>query len=202
MIPQRPEKQRWPLDEATRLALAIVGALEPLCARVCIAGSIRREKPDVGDIEILYIPKTEARQVPGDMFASETRNLVDAWLEDRMQSGVIIKRPNTIGNYSYGPKIKLMIHVPMGIPIDFFSTTEASWWNYLVCRTGPAESNKAIAERAQYMRQTWKPYSPGYLREVDGALAGDPKTFETVPMHSEAEVFAHVGMPYREPKDR
>lgn len=198
MIGNQPKK-RWPLDEATKLALGFVAVLEPLCDRVCIAGSIRREKPDVGDIEILYIPKTSTRQVPGDMFASETVNLVDAWLQDKMKEGLLAKRPSVIGNFSYGPKIKLMWYTPTGIPIDFFSTPEESWWNYLVCRTGSADTNKRIAERAQGMGQTWKPYSPGFLRRVE---VEGPEQFEIEPMHSEKEVFAWVGLPYLEPKDR
>lgn len=201
MIGDTPDKKRWPLEVATVLALGFVGELEPLCDRVCIAGSIRREKPMVGDIEILYIPQTGTRDVPGDMFARETVNLVDAWLNFNMAAGQLAKRPNAIGNYSYGPKIKLMIHTPTGIPIDFFSTTEESWWNYLVCRTGSAETNKRIAERAQGMRQTWQPYSSGFMRTIEGAEPG-AADHETVPMHSEREVFAHVGLPYLEPKDR
>ena len=35
-----------------------------------------------------------------------------------------------------------------GIPVDFFATTEEAWFNYLVCRTGPAELNTRIASAA------------------------------------------------------
>ena len=49
------DKQRWPAAIARKVADELVEALTPRCEQICIAGSLRRGKPDVGDIEILYI---------------------------------------------------------------------------------------------------------------------------------------------------
>jgi hypothetical protein len=38
-------------------------------------------------------------------------------------------------------KASLRIANRTGIPVDLFAATEDNWWNYLVCRTGPADSN-------------------------------------------------------------
>ena len=45
------------LQKAKAIAEELKALLEPVCQRVEIAGSIRRQKPEVGDIELLVIPK-------------------------------------------------------------------------------------------------------------------------------------------------
>src|SRR5690348_18038472 len=50
-------KQRYPACEAWQVARPLAFALERVCERVEIAGSLRRKKAEVGDIEILFIPK-------------------------------------------------------------------------------------------------------------------------------------------------
>ena len=47
------------LTKAREIADRIVVLLKPYCARVEIAGSIRRRKADVHDIEIVCLPKDE-----------------------------------------------------------------------------------------------------------------------------------------------
>jgi hypothetical protein len=49
------------------MAEDVHNALAPYCTKICIAGSIRRRKPDVKDCEIVAIP----RQVPGGLFGDE-----------------------------------------------------------------------------------------------------------------------------------
>ena len=44
------------LEKARDIAEKIEAVLESSCERIMIAGSIRRRKPDVGDIELLCIP--------------------------------------------------------------------------------------------------------------------------------------------------
>ena len=69
------DKPRFPADEAKAVAAEIMRWLDPACERLVIAGSLRREKPIVGDVEILYNPKTEVRANPEDMFNALTINL-------------------------------------------------------------------------------------------------------------------------------
>jgi len=52
------------LSEATDYANYLKQELEPYCDRIEVAGSIRRQNPEVGDIEIVCIPKT----VKGGLF--------------------------------------------------------------------------------------------------------------------------------------
>ncbi len=45
------------IEEASILADEVRCALEPFCSRVEVAGCIRRKKADVGDIDIVAMPK-------------------------------------------------------------------------------------------------------------------------------------------------
>ena len=85
-----------------------------------------------------------------------------------------------------------MRHVPSGIPVDLFATTEACWFNYLVCRTGGADNNLAICFAAQRAGWKWTPYGPGFTRGSG----------EVHLVRSEREVFEFVGLPYLEPEQR
>jgi hypothetical protein len=62
------------------------------------------------------------------------------------------------GLKQHGPQNNLMRHVATGLPADLFATTEANWWNYLVCRTGPVVSNLWIALEAKARGWHWNPY--------------------------------------------
>ncbi|GAH73129.1 unnamed protein product, partial [marine sediment metagenome] len=45
------------LEKAKVIAENLKSLLAPVCEKIEVAGSIRRQKPDVGDIELLCIPK-------------------------------------------------------------------------------------------------------------------------------------------------
>lgn len=185
------EKPRFSNAVGMKVAAELCAALKPVCERLIVAGSLRRRKPTVGDVEILYIGKTEVRQDPADMFASITVNLADEAIAALEKSGVLERRKNVNGSEMYGPKNKLMRHRASGLPVDLFAATAENWWNYLVCRTGPADSNTRICMAAQDRGWKWNPYGAGFSR--DGEIRA---------MESEAEVFAFVGLPYAQPEER
>ena len=141
--------------------------------------------------EILYIGKAAPHRVKDDFFATYTANLADETIEALERGGIVVRRTNVNGSQMYGPKNKLMRHKATGLPVDFFSATEANWWNYLVCRTGPADSNTRICMVAQDRGWKWNPYGAGFSR------GGELRE-----MASEEAVFAFVGLPYAQPKDR
>ena len=185
------DKPRFPREVGLQVAAELCAALKSSCERLIVAGSLRRQKPTIGDIEILYIGKAAVRRVKDDFFATYTANLADETIEALERGGIVVRRTNLNGWQMYGPKNKLMRHKATGLPVDFFSATEANWWNYLVCRTGPADSNTRICMVAQDRGWKWNPYGAGFSR------GGELRE-----MASEEAVFAFVGLPYAQPKDR
>jgi DNA polymerase (family 10) len=148
--------------------------------RMVVAGSIRRRKPEVGDIELLCIPRFENGV---DMLDKELGKMRDL--------GILDLRRNKRGSTTYGPKNKLMVHVPSGIGVDIFSTTEECWPVALVVRTGGKQTNIRISMAA---------LAKGYEFHAYGSGFSTPQG--EIVCRSEQEVFDAVGLPYREPWER
>lgn len=186
------DKPRFAACIAARVAAELEAVLEPACLRILVVGSLRRRRPAVGDLELLYIPRLEARPDPGDLFGRPVWvNQADEVIARLEAAGTLERRRNVKGSEMFGEKNKLMRHRETGLPVDLFTATADNWANYLVCRTGPAESNTRIAMAAQARGWEWNPYGPGFSRGM-----------EVVAMPTEQRVFEFVGLPYREPSER
>ena len=113
--------KRYPWAEAMAVAQDLQARLVPSCqpGRCVIAGSLRRNKPTVGDVELLYHPKMGTRRI--DLLKSEAYSIADEVIENMVRCGILNKRPNKNGVFTWGPKNKLAIHVASGIPVDFFA---------------------------------------------------------------------------------
>src|SRR5262245_56308348 len=104
-------KQRWPREAAEAVADELMAALEPHCETLLVCGSIRRLRPTVGDIELVFISRTGTKPDPADLFgqpipadfaADKVNNLVS--------EGVISKRVRTDGALTWGAQNKLALH--------------------------------------------------------------------------------------------
>lgn len=176
----RRSNLRVELARARLIAEELKALLAPECQRIEVAGSIRRRKPFPNDIELLCIPK----YVDGvDQLDEEIKKL--------MAEGLLGHRRNVRGSIAYGPKNKLLVHLPSGIGVDVFSTDEECWWVSLVVRTGGEVTNKRIATAA--LRKGWhlQAYGHGF-----STPQGD------VVCRAEDEVFRAVGLPYMAPERR
>jgi DNA polymerase (family 10) len=184
------DKQRWPAAIARQVADQLVEALTPRSEQICIAGSLRRGRADVGDIEILYISRMGQVHKPGELFPQKG-SLADELLEQWLTKGIITMRPNVNGSTTWGTWNKLAVHGASGIPVDLFATTAERWFVSLVVRTGSADMNITLASSAQ---------KRGMKLEAYGGLIGayGEKIFPA----SEREVFERLGVPYREPPER
>ena len=164
------------LEKAKAIARDLVYELTPGVNRIIIAGSIRRRKPEVGDIELLVIPRA---------------NYLDKILDGLMMQGILGMRLNKRGQRVYGSKNKLMLHIPSGIGVDIFSTDEVCWPVALVVRTGGEKTNKWIATAALRKGYRFHAYGSGFSTP-QGDIVCD----------SEREVFEAVDLPYLEPWER
>lgn len=184
------EKQKYPNAAAMAVGLELQEALAPFCERIAIAGSLRRERPLVGDAELLFIPKAEDR--PVDMFYSLPFDLAWEAIDFMVTAGILSKRPSSIGVFTWGPKNKHAIHRG-GIPVDFFATSKEAWWVSLVIRTGGKATNLALTTGAQ---------KAGYSLNAYGVGVTHLRTGQVIPATSERHVFELCGVPYLEPKYR
>ena len=107
-------------EEARKIALKYLNILKPYCTRIEIAGSIRREKPEVKDIEIVAIPGNI------ESFAREVNKLQKV-------------KGEPTGKYTQ--RI-----LPEGIRLDLFIANEKNWGLIFAIRTGSANfSHKILA---------------------------------------------------------
>lgn len=187
-------KPRVPAKIALEVARQFVRFLKPRCERIIVAGSLRRRKPFVRDVEILYIGRRELVPDKGDLFGAQTSvDATERAIAVLLELGLIAKRPKSDGTFTWGPQNKLAIHVESGLPVDLFSATRETWFNYLVCRTGGAKNNVRICNAAIARGWKWNPYGEGFART-------NPDERRVVT--SEREVFDFVGLPYLEPWER
>jgi DNA polymerase/3'-5' exonuclease PolX len=189
-------KIKHPRAKALEVARELTAALRELCEpeRFIFAGSLRRLKPEVGDIEMVYVPKVALLPDPADLLGNPTPTvLFDRQLAVWLHKGVLAKRVGEKGGTAWGSQIKLAVHVASGIGIDFFEAAKRNFWTVLVCRTGSAESNMRVCQAAEARGLKWNPYL-GFEDRRTGELLYVPE--------SEEAVFAHVGLPYLQPKDR
>ena len=136
-------KRRFPLHEARLVADELVGLLQPVCERIQVAGSVRRLKPDVGDIELLCISRAGSQ----DLFGDVPLYLLDGRVQELIQATTLGYRLNKDGHRTFGPLNKLLYHVRSEIPVDIFITTVEDWGMGLVIRTGPKAFNIRVMER-------------------------------------------------------
>ena len=179
-----PPKTRFPLAQAEEVGQELVDLLRPSCERIEIAGSIRRRRPDVGDVELLCISRV------GDTVALGTNIHLLAELDDLIRRNVLKKRLNKANRPNYGDWNMYMIHVASGIPVDIFRTTEENWGMSMVVRTGPEKWNKRMM--TQFIKMGMQGHAYG------GVTQGDVE----VSCPTEQDVFQLLEWRYREPEDR
>jgi hypothetical protein len=68
-------KTATPVAEATRIADAVVADLEPHCERAAMAGSLRRQKVEVGEQEMVAILNTVLSGLRGTPDIDRTEGL-------------------------------------------------------------------------------------------------------------------------------
>ncbi len=124
------------LKTAIDIAVDICYRLQPFCDVINIAGSVRRRKMVVKDIEIVCLPKVT---IDKDLFGvpvGTTR--VQQFGEIVMSLGTVLKG-NTNGKY-------MQIELPQGVNLDLFIPDDFDYYRQLAIRTGSAEyANIVIA---------------------------------------------------------
>lgn len=114
------------------------------------AGSVRRQRKDPADVEIVLRPHlTRAADLWG---YSDSRNSVlnefDKACGVQLREGRLEKRPSKNGRAVWGERTKYGIFMTLdgrAIPVDLFSVIEpATWGSILAIRTGPHDFNHLL----------------------------------------------------------
>ena len=177
-------KVRISLKQAEPLAGKIKQALAPGCERIAVAGSIRRKKATVGDIELVVIPKRSPTLLPNVPGAS----LLDPLLQELVSAGRLAPGDKN------GPHYKnFRIPAVPGLTLDLFITSPECWPVIFAIRTGSAEfSRRLVTPRRR------GGLLPSYLKVTQGRVwDGDTP----LPLHSERELLELCGG-WLEPAER
>ncbi len=129
------------LDQAREIGLEIIETLTPGCEQIVIAGSIRRDKPEPKDVEIVYRSKIEIVRL--NLFENGPRAATERLVGDMVQNGTwryddVVRRN--------GPRYKRLIYKQ--VVIELFRADCDNWGYILALRTGPGEFNKLWATKS------------------------------------------------------
>jgi DNA polymerase/3'-5' exonuclease PolX len=186
---------RIPLAHATRLAEPLYTDLAPYCERLEVAGSIRRQAPTVGDVELVAMPKLAAQL---DLFgeaSGECDDLLAARLAWLLEHGELTPRYTEAGQARLGPRYQALVYQDAGVDL-FICRPPAQFGVILTIRTGPAAFSKALVTPKREGG-----YLPDHLRVQGGALRYRTSG-EILPTGEERDLFAAIGLPWQPPEVR
>lgn len=168
--------------QALEIAERLVAELRPGCERIEIAGSVRRKKRDVHDIEIVALPKLVR---VSDLFGNPTAeySLLDAELT----------RLN-LHQIKGGDRYK-QYALPDGINLDLFIVRQPAQWGVIfTLRTGPADFSKWLVTQRRYGGAL-----PSHYQIREGGVYNGPNLVKTP---EEKDFFALLGLDWIEPEHR
>jgi len=147
-----------PLETADQISEAIVLRLRPFAARIEVAGSIRRRRPQVNDIDLVAIP--QLREVRSSMFEVGTEEPKNSQLVVALcaLAGAVECRGNSIVRLEI-PRTRLLdpstfqlSSLPTSVEevgVDLYLATPETWATTLPIRTGSAAHNIWLCQRAR-----------------------------------------------------
>jgi len=133
------------LERAQKVADAVVKRLSPYCQRIEIAGSIRRRKPWVNDVDLVLILKD-----PWNFHAQLMK----------------------LGQLKMSGK-KIMRAIVGSVQVDIYVADEATWATLFLIRTGSKENNIRLCSRAKDMGWHLAASGDGLFNEKGERIAGD-----------------------------
>lgn len=169
-------KVRIPLNEAERIARKYADMLTPYCERIEIAGSIRRRKEEVGDIEIV------AKPLP----------IMDLFGASNGHRDITLPLPAIKSGQRYK-----QYALPEGINLDLFIVLPPAQWGVIFAlRTGGAEFSRKLVTAKRYGG-----YLPFAYVVKDGAVHR-VDTGEIIPTPEEVDFFILCELGWIKPEER
>lgn len=136
---------RLPLEQAEAVAEAFRALFAGDYRAWVVAGSVRRRKADVGDIEHVVIPEVGEVRRPGEMFA-DRGPLVHARLDAMAERGdIALARYGEAEQTRWGSKLRGLVW--RGVKHEVYFATPENFGAILAIRTGPREHSMWIVDR-------------------------------------------------------
>ena len=159
-------------------AQRLVAALRPYCDRIEIAGSLRRQRPAIGDIELVALPRPRL-----NLFGEDIKgpNPLEVFLADK---GIqFTKYGDRYKQFQYGRHT-----------VDLFLPTPATWGSIFTIRTGSWQFSKWLVTP-----QAAGGAAPESVTFNGGRLHAHGRRLATA---EEIDVFHALGLAYIDPADR
>jgi len=135
------------LQRAQSIADSVIKRLSPYCSQIEVAGSIRRKKDTVNDIDLVLIP-TDPWQLQSEIM--------------RLGGGQVKMSGSKITRLSYND-----------VQVDLYFATPETWATLFLIRTGSKESNIRLTTLAK--KRGWHLHASGLglFNEKGERIAGD-----------------------------
>lgn len=176
---------------AIAIARDIQTRLAPACVQIEIAGGLRRNKPDVHDIELVAQP----RLIPVENLFNEhidDHSLLDERLAELLDAGALTP------GAADGSRFKQYRVPPSGIALDLFIVLPPAQWGYIMAiRTGPAHYSQWLVTRRNKNGAL-----PSHLSAHNGAIWEGDRQQRVIETPAEADFFQVLGLPMPAPADR
>lgn len=184
-----------PLATALHYATQIVSWLNPYCHRLTIAGSIRRARPWVNDIDIVAIPIiTEATDMLGAVIARKNHCLqfLQDYVTQANPSASKHTTPHFISGGENEDSKQILIQLPK-CQLDLWFATPETFATRLLMRTGSKEHNIWLCERAANRSLRWNPYA---------GLSDPASPGAFLPAETEEQLYNYLGLEFIAPQNR
>lgn len=174
------------LVKASLLANGVLVALYPFCSGLMIAGSIRRQKADVGDVDIVAMPK--------DVVAMGPLGGPVRFPEASVWSLLIPKELKKLGlKVEVSGQELHRCSFADGFQVDVYRARPETWGVILLVRTGSRDHNVKLCSLAK---------SKGLKLSAAEGIVTKEGFGKVTASRSEEEIFAALGLVYVEPKNR
>lgn len=175
----------FPLQFAERVAYQIAAALTPFCDQIEVAGSIRRRRPLVGDIDLVVLPK------PGQLEALKERCKRNSKVITDGDQNLIVEL--TLAGRD-GP-LQLDIFIAKPEVREMFETTPTNFGSLLLCRTGSVAHNIYLVQHAKALGLVWNPYHGVFGPDGTGRT-------RLIASATETEIFSALKLDFIPPERR
>jgi DNA polymerase/3'-5' exonuclease PolX len=199
-----------PLLQAQHHANALCDWLRPYCdpntgSVITVAGSIRRQRPHVNDIDLVCIPTlTETKDLMGEVI-SRHYPILDFLSDYIRKANPIHSQTDSLPHFISGwdldradkstQKLSAPSQVIIWLPkircqLDLWLADQTTYATRLLMRTGSKEHNIWLCERAASLGGHWNPYEGVTINRVK------------IPTPNEESLYAALQLKYIEPIHR